>query len=68
MLTENGIAEGSLSRCWRGLPGLGASCLQCGRAKVHVAMKYDYLADGSQIGGGSNSHGLVTFQPIFVNG
>jgi hypothetical protein len=42
-----------------------ASCIQKGRAKVHVGMQWDQEADGSQIGHGTN---LSVSSPIYVNG
>jgi hypothetical protein len=39
-------------------------CIQKGCAKVHVAMRYDYYADGSQVG----NNNLATSVPIYVNG
>jgi hypothetical protein len=42
-----------------------ASCIQAGRAKVHVAMQWDQQADGSLIGGGTN---LSVSSPVYVNG
>lgn len=65
VLIENGIVEGMPFPMLSGAcPDWGLSCCQVGRAKVHVALRYDYLADGSQIG----NNNLATFQPIFVNG
>lgn len=64
-------------------PDWVASCRQQGRAKVHVAMRFDWNADGSQIGvnngnsseqpefNGSDSYSpgdLVTSVPIYVQG
>ena len=40
------------------------SCVQKGCAKVHVAMRYDNLADGSQVGVSN----MVTSAPIYVSG
>lgn len=42
-----------------------ASCIQRGRAKVHVAMRWDHHADGSLIADG---HDLSVSSPIYVNG
>ena len=39
-------------------------CIQAGCAKVHVAMRYDYDADGSRVG----TDNMVTSAPIYVNG
>lgn len=45
-------------------------CVQRGRAKVHVAMKYDCTADGSQVGneGATYTPNLQTSVPIYVSG
>lgn len=40
-------------------------CHQLGCAKVHVAMRWDQNADGSQVGNGTK---LSTSSPIYVNG
>lgn len=45
-------------------------CLQTGSAKVHVAMRYDCQADGTQVGnqGGVYIEELDTLVPIYNNG
>lgn len=43
---------------------VSGQCIQRGRAKVHVMMRYDYYADGSQVG----HTDLATSVPIYVNG
>jgi hypothetical protein len=46
-------------------------CIQQGRAKVHVAMRYDRTADGTSMGSGEPggvSPDLQTYIPIFVQG
>lgn len=42
-----------------------ASCIQKGRAKVHVGMQWDQQADGSLVGAGTD---LSVSSPIYVNG
>jgi len=56
-------------------PLLAAACpdwspfsSQRGCAKVHVAMRWDFAADGQHLGGGSGQSHLVTSVPIFVGG
>lgn len=44
---------------------VAGKCIQRGRAKVHVCMRYDNQADGSQVGAGT---GLATSIPIYVSG
>jgi hypothetical protein len=62
---------GSLANEGQTLPLLAAACpdwtsacLQRGRAKVHVAMRYDVFADGSQLG----TDALATSEAIYING
>ena len=45
-------------------PNWTDQCQQRGRAKVHVAMRYDNTADGSTVG----SSNMSTSAPIYVNG
>ena len=45
-------------------PDWQAACIQKGCAKVHVAMRYDNYADGTQVGVAN----MVTSAPIYVNG
>jgi hypothetical protein len=42
-----------------------ASCIQAGRAKVHVGMQWDQQGDGSLTGNGTN---LSVSSPVYVNG
>jgi hypothetical protein len=63
--------DGNLANEGQTLPLLAAACpdwtntcLQRGRAKVHVAMRYDVYADGTQVG----NNNLATSSPIYVSG
>jgi len=51
-------------------PDWAGTCIQKGRAKVHVAMRYDTTADGTSLGNSGSTYtpNLQTSVPIFVNG
>lgn len=65
--TETKALSALSAACPDWVPG---QCIQRGRAKVHVAMRYDCTADGTQVGnsGSTYSSDLQTSIPIYVNG
>ncbi len=62
--TGSPTSPSAFTKLGQACPDWNANCIQQGRAKVHVAMRYDVNADGSQV---SNSH-LWTQVPIYVSG
>lgn len=65
VLEENGGTFGQpFPNLTGACPNWTETCCQAGRAKVHVAMRYDYNADGSNL----SNENMATSIPIYVSG